>query len=519
MDADARRDARTGQDAELSPEASFDASAGPVLTSLSVSPLTLTPAFSPSTHDYYVRCATGANALTVSMTASPGAVVGITAPSSAASSGKAEVMLSLDANAALVATASGGGGGDAGVSSAYWVRCLPPDFPTLTMTTREDVPAPAPGYYLVGNGVPAALENGYAIVLDGNGVPVWYEATSTQAGAMGVDSLMPNQISFVPYLLNQFGPASGSYVVQALSPFTSTLVTGVQAPLDMHDFRELPNGDYLLLSWPIVVGVDLTGLGAFGKGWDIIDCKIQEVSPTGESVWTWDAMDHFDPAQDCTVPLTMPVLATPGTDAGAVDAALADGGENVTVVDPFHCNSIDVATNGDLLVSARNMDSVFMVSKATGAIEWKMGGVAYNKDSAPLLTVTGDALNGFYRQHDARLQGSGMLSVFDDKTSMSATARGLLVSYDVAAGTASVVWQYSGAAASISMGSMRIFSDGTRLIGWGQSFSMNPVFTEVTETGVAIRDFNFPSGSASYRAIKVPPSELDLDLMRQTAGQ
>ena len=49
--------------------------AGPHLTSLAVSgaPGSLVPSFSPGVYDYYVRCAAGTNALTVSMTASSGA--------------------------------------------------------------------------------------------------------------------------------------------------------------------------------------------------------------------------------------------------------------------------------------------------------------------------------------------------------------------------------------------------------------------------------------------------------------
>src|SRR5262249_11421912 len=41
----------------------------PPLAALSVSPLTLRPAFSPSTHDYAVVCSTGTNSLTLRMTA------------------------------------------------------------------------------------------------------------------------------------------------------------------------------------------------------------------------------------------------------------------------------------------------------------------------------------------------------------------------------------------------------------------------------------------------------------------
>ena len=52
----------------------------------------------------------------------------------------------------------------------YWVRCLPADFPLLT---TEKTGAVAPGYYLLENGV-AGGSGRFVMILDTNGVPVWY---------------------------------------------------------------------------------------------------------------------------------------------------------------------------------------------------------------------------------------------------------------------------------------------------------------------------------------------------------
>src|SRR6202041_2307352 len=149
-----------------------------------------------------------------------------------------------------------------------------------------------------------------------------------------------------------------------------------------------------------------------GPNTNIAESEIVEFDPTtGAVVWQWFASDHFDPAADCTFPESW---------AGLDGVA--------EVVQPFHCNSIDVdPANGNLLVSARNMDSIFYVDRASGAILWKMGGATYTKDEAAYVQMA----DPFYRQHDARLLpgwsaacgGTGEISVFDDESQRAAPAR------------------------------------------------------------------------------------------------
>ena len=55
----------------------------------------------------------------------------------------------------------------------------------------------------------------------------------------------------------------------------------------------------------------------------------------------------------------------------APPVAAPDGG---VLVDPFHCNSLDVDEKGNFVVSARNMNSVFYIDKPTRKVVWKMGG-------------------------------------------------------------------------------------------------------------------------------------------------
>lgn len=108
--------------------------------------------------------------------------------------------------------------------------------------------------------------------------------------------------------------------------------------------------------------------------------------------------------------------------------------------------------------------------------------------------------------------------MFDDQTGMVGPARAVIYSYDLTAGTATVVWQYLGTTTSQRMGSFRILSDGSRVIGWGACQNIGRGFSEVDEDGNVLLNFGFLDGSRTYRAIKIPTSALDINLLRATAG-
>jgi hypothetical protein len=482
------------------PEAGTPSLAALSVTAVGDPSLTLVPCFSPDIHDYYVRCSAGANALTVSMTASAGAESLMILPTTSGASPQHTVSVNVNENQAVAAVAV-----DGAATAQYWVRCLPHDFPQMQWTPHGCAP---PGYYLVGNLAPfPAGEAGYAIVLDTNGVPVWY-SRSNVAAVSDVDSLEPGSISFF---------SSGWHVDR----FPPMATSSPPLPFDGNELRLLPNGHYLgFVPW-IQTGVNLTGLSIplhdggvynYGPNASIVSCNIEEVDPeTGAIIWAWRASDHFDPVQDLTY--KVPSLVQPTLDA-------------------FHCDSIDVdPKNGNLLVTARNMDSVFYIDRADGKVLWKMGGSPYSKDGALYVPVA----DTFQRPHDARLQpgwspttsgGRGQISFFDDETDSSKPARA--VAYDVTAlpdapgyitTGATVAWQYKGASAIQLNGSFRILPDGSRVIGWGTGGEPGLVFTEVDDKGTDLLDFYFPPSGSSYRAVKVPVGAFNLELLRDAVGK
>jgi hypothetical protein len=131
------RDAGGGEADDASADTGVDGGP-PSLTTLGVSgepspdasaPLALVPAFSPDVHDYYVRCAAGTNVLTISMTASAGAMSLLVQPTTSPSLPDQTLSVSVSEGQAIVAAAT-----DGAATVEYWVRCLPHDFPLLQWT-------------------------------------------------------------------------------------------------------------------------------------------------------------------------------------------------------------------------------------------------------------------------------------------------------------------------------------------------------------------------------------------------
>jgi hypothetical protein len=278
-------------------------------------------------------------------------------------------------------------------------------------------------------------------------------------------------------------------------------ILAVGGPTDDHELQALANGDHLLFTYPIESGVDLSGLQSFGTNETMAACEIQEVDLAGNLVWSWRASDHIDPVKESLEPMT------------------DSFGEGGTLVDVFHCNSIDVDGSGNLLLSMRHANAVFYINRSTGQIEWKLGGSPYNKDGAATIEVVGDPETTFSTQHDARFRPNGNISMFDDHGAGQGVARCVEYAIDHTANTATVAWQYLGKGQSGYEGSCRRYADGENLVGWGYVAGDPRIVTEVDGNGNDVFDIAVSGNNPSYRAVKVPLSQLAIGLMRATAGK
>ena len=187
--------------------------------------------------------------------------------------------------------------------------------------------------------------------------------------------------------------------------------------------------------------------------------------------------------------------------------------DDASVVDPFHCNSIDVDSSGNLLLSSRHANALFYIDRATGTVLWKVGGSAYNKDGATHVQIVDDPEVAFNLQHDARFLPNGDITVFDDHGATTGVARGVEYAIDHQANVATVAFQFVGSAQSQYEGSFRRYPDGESVISWGSIPTDSRILTEINANGQDVLDMAFDD-QVSYRAVKVPLSQLDIGLLR-----
>jgi hypothetical protein len=461
----------------------------------------ITPAFQPDIHDYAARCTAGDNSFALDALGMPGTTVAI---DGTFQTQRATAVVTKTNDDAAVITVTGATGSD-----SYWIRCLPADFPPLTVDRPGQ---PSPGWYLVANAFnPPDPWAEYVMILDEHGTPVWYRSAST--GAIDFKRLSSGQLAWIIPTGGAFGLSrDGSYEIHNLDGSLVRTVKTTLGPTDHHDLVPLPNGNYLLVTYvqrALAAGessschdgnLPFTPETATGA----VDSVIEEVSPAGASVWSWNSGEHVAPAET-TVPACFP------------------GAGGSPVLDPVHINSVDVMPNGDVLASARHLDALLRISKTTKKVVWKLGGTSTNKDGAQILTYRNDPEAGLARQHDAKMMANGDISVFDNHTSfpfapMTGAARAAEYSIDTASGTATLVRSqprpdgfFSGA-----VGSSQWLNDGGVLVGWG---ALIPAFTEFAADGTAQYSVGFPVGHFTYRALKEPPSSFSIDVLRATAGR
>jgi hypothetical protein len=164
--------------------------------------------------------------------------------------------------------------------------------------------------------------------------------------------------------------------------------------------------------------------------------------------------------------------------------------------DYFHINSIDVDTDGNLLVSARNTHTIYKINKKTGTILWRLGGKRSD------FTFPREVR--FAWQHDARRQPDGTLRLFDNEAApkVRSQSRGLVLRLDMKEMRARLVHSYvhEPPILAVDQANMQRLPNGHFLVGWGHE----PYITEFGPHGRTLFDARFgrPNGIDSYRAYR-----------------
>jgi Arylsulfotransferase (ASST) len=446
-----------------------NAEAQPQAGQVSFSTPSLYPSFSPTVHDYVVRCHDAG--LTVTASAQTGWKASING--NAFRSGTFSEPVPLASGKAFTVTFRENGGTKL---YRYYTRCLPDDFPHYTFTRLAA--SSSPKFFTAD---PSAQPLHFSAVFDTNGVPVWWD----HAGAF-VTRVLPSG-----NLLRCKGP---NWSIQRLSDnSTIRVLGGVGMVTNHHDLQfRTGNHDHLVGAY---VPRDHVDLSAYGGPADatVLDAELQEVTDDGQLVWDWKSQDH----------ISLSETASRYWETGVPIV----GGEAYDLV---HWNSIDPAGPNTVVASFRYLDAVYKISESTGNIIWKLGGSHTRKS----LTVLGDpASQPFGGQHDARVLPDGTVSVFDNRFLLDQPPRVTRWRIDEQAHTATLIQQITDPAVhrTVCCGSARLLPDGSWLVDWGD----NGIIGGYRPNGTPTFRLQFGKSHFSYRAEPVPPGAATLQDFRR----
>jgi Arylsulfotransferase (ASST)/Bacterial cadherin-like domain/RTX calcium-binding nonapeptide repeat (4 copies)/Bacterial Ig domain len=424
--------------------------------------LPLTPSFDPDVTNYTVRC-TG-DPLEVFGRAAEGTTVVVDGGEPA--TGKFDATVPLEENQSFGFTTTAGSD-----SKSYSVRCLPADFPVWDY---EQVQPSSQELYVVAPNL-GGSPGQYVVIFDSNGVPVWWY---TEPGGTLQDAKVLSNGTLA------WWKSGGGYVIREAD---GTLVQGVVAVgfTDGHELQQTPNGNFLLISNDIREGVDLTEYGGTADE-DVEDMVVQEVSPGGDLVWSWNTNGRIGLAE--TGRWWPTVLSRPEPR------------------DIIHMNAIEPVGEDAVLISVRHTDAIYKVDKATGNVIWKLGGTWTPKSLQVLKDP--EAAYPFGGPHDVRLLPDGTITVYDNNTGLGVPPRATRYAIDEGNRTATLVEQVTDplAPSSFCCGSSRRSDDGSWLMSWGG----RSLVSEYDSAGEPNFRLRFGGTVFSYRAVPVDDGALSV---------
>jgi hypothetical protein len=252
----------------------------------------------------------------------------------------------------------------------------------------------------------------------------------------------------------------------------ATVNAGHGLSADLHEIFISPQDTALITVYKPVT-TNLSRVGGPAKG-VALSGVVQEIDiPSGRVLFEWSSIDHV-PVTDTVVSFT--------------------GGTRKVPFDYFHINSISIAPDGALLVSARNTSTVYKIARPSGKVVWRLGGKRSSFRMGPGTT--------FWFQHQALPQGANTLSLFDDGGAppKEPQSRGLLINLNTSTMRATLQRSYIHPTPRLLAafeGSMQVLPGGRVLVGWGNT----PYFSEFTANGTLVLDGHYPGGDQSYRVL------------------
>lgn len=362
---------------------------------------------------------------------------------------------------------------------------VPSDFPQIIINKSTN---PSDGSIYIAN-FGMGVERSYLMILDNQGNPVKYRKVLVPGFdfKMQPNGLITNNRIIASYIPQGWGWATAMMEVMDEN---LNLIDSVQCDsyyiADFHEFKMLPNGHYLLLSYD-PQPIDMSQIIPDGDPNAIVlGSIVQELDENKRVVFQWRSWDHI-PMTDTYTKLTGVAL------------------------DPVHTNAIELDYDGNILISSRHISEITKISRKTGEIIWRLGGkknmftfINEHQEYAPTY---------FSYQHDIRRLPNGNITLYDNGNQHNPPhSRAVEYKLDEKNFTAELVWEYRNDPDIYgeTMGStQRLYPSGNTIIGWGGVTSQYyRCVSEVSPDKEVVFELSFPKGASftttSYRAYKYP---------------
>jgi hypothetical protein len=349
--------------------------------------------------------------------------------------------------------------------------------PAVDVTQEKDGKV-SPGYVFVAPKKAAKMRGPLIVANDGQ--VVWFK----QVGPREATDFKVQRYRHKPVLTwwegtSKFGIGKGAGMIYDSSYRKIAEVRaghGYQA--DLHEFRLTPRGTALLVIYHAVPATGLEKYGGQKKGL-VQDGIIQEIDvATRKVLFEWHSVGHV------------------GLDDSYTRIRKVKKKERTIYApfDYFHPNSITLDSNGNFLVSGRNTRALYLISRSTGRILWRLGGKESDFKMGPGTR--------FAWQHDAELHPDGTLTLFDNESmpKVGDQSRGLLLHVDVHNRTVTLKKAYVHPKKLLAphQGNLQLLPDGHAFVGWGGI----PYFTEFDKDGNVVFDAHMAKGLDTYRSYR-----------------
>jgi arylsulfotransferase ASST len=347
--------------------------------------------------------------------------------------------------------------------------------PPIAVRSRGSLPASDPAYYLLTAEGPRGQHG--PLIIDRRGDLVWFR--QAQNGGFATDFNVQSYRGKPVLTWWESGQHTSStisigagacYIADSAYNIIAVIRAKQGLRTDFHELNLTDRGTALITSC-VRRPADLRRFGGRRNSY-VWSGIVQEIDiATGELVFSWDSLDH------------VPISET---------LHYFYNGTSWDPFDYFHINSIAVANDGNLLISARNTCTVYKVDRRTGKIRWRLGGRRSDFALGPGVR--------FWWQHHVREPRPGVLTLFDDGAdpAREPQSRGLILNLEDGARRCTLRRAYTSPARprARNQGSMQLLPNDTVLVGWGSE----PSFSHFTAGGTQVVYGQLPKGDFSYRA-------------------